>query len=301
MAGVPYIGELLATGAAVFWAIGVILFKRSAEGLPPLALNLFKNTLAIVLLIPTALVLGGQLAPAEVSTSDWLLVVGSGVVGISLADTAFFFSLEKLGAGLTAVVDSSYTPLMLGVSFLILDEQIGPPVLIGAGLVMGGMVIGSWTRPPAGKTRRDLVLGTLVGVVGIGLMAVSIVAIKPILNEVPVLWATWVRLGAGGVGLLPLILLHPRRRQLLATLKPGRSWRFAVPAAFSGSYLAMICWIGGMKYTDVSVATILNQLSTIFIFVLAVVFLKEGLTWRRVLAIVLAFCGGMLVALRDFL
>jgi drug/metabolite transporter (DMT)-like permease len=63
----------------------------------------------------------------------------------------------------------------------------------------------------------------------------------------------------------------------------------------------MICWIGGMKHVEVSVATTLNQLSTIFIFVLAIVFLKEPLTWRRTLAIGLAFCGGLLVALRQAL
>jgi drug/metabolite transporter (DMT)-like permease len=50
-----------------------------------------------------------------------------------------------------------------------------------------------------------------------------------------------------------------------------------------------------MKHTDVSRAALLNQLSTIFIFVLATIFLREALTTRRVIAIILACIGALLV------
>jgi len=43
---------------------------------------------------------------------------------------------------------------------------------------------------------------------------------------------------------------------------------------------------------------VLNQLSTIFIFVLAAVFLKEPLTPRRTVALVMAVSGAVLVTLR---
>ena len=41
----------------------------------------------------------------------------------------------------------------------------------------------------------------------------------------------------------------------------------------------------------------LNQFSTIYIFVLATVFLKEPLTRRRIAALALAFSGAMVVIL----
>jgi len=58
----------------------------------------------------------------------------------------------------------------------------------------------------------------------------------------------------------------------------------------------MIVWIGGMKFIDVHRAALLNQLSAIFIFVFAVIFLKEPLTRRRLIAISLAATGAFLVA-----
>ncbi len=36
-------GEVWALLAALIWSVAVILFKRTGEEVPPLALNLFKN------------------------------------------------------------------------------------------------------------------------------------------------------------------------------------------------------------------------------------------------------------------
>ena len=82
-------------------------------------------------------------------------------------------------------------------------------------------------------------------------------------------------------------------------LKPSSKWKFAIPASFLGTYLAMTMWVGGMKYIEVSKAALLNQLSTIFIFILAIIFLKEQLTKRRVAAIVTALTGAGCVIYDD--
>jgi drug/metabolite transporter (DMT)-like permease len=293
----PYLGELFALGAALFWAVGVILFKRSGEGMSPLALNLFKNLVGVILVVSTIPLIGERLVPDNPAT-DWLLLAASGVIGIAVADTFFFMSLERLGAGLTAVVDTSYTPIMLLMASAFLGEELGLEILSGGALIMLALIIGSATRPPPGKTRRDIVVGIAVGVTGIVLMGLGIVMIKGVLDRAPHLWATGVRLAAGAAALIPIVLLHPQRRKLLGELRPSRRWRIAVPASFFGTYLAMVAWLGGMKYTEVSAASLLNQLSTIFIFILATAVLREPLTRRRVGAIALAFSGAMLVLAR---
>jgi drug/metabolite transporter (DMT)-like permease len=296
MASVPYIGEILSVAAALFWAVGVILFKRAGEAMPPLALNAFKGIVTLLLLPPTMLVAGVAFAP-DVRAGDVLLLLASGFIGIAVADTMFFFSLEKLGAGLTAVVDTSYTPIIVALSAGILGERLSSLELMGAAMIMGALVVGSVARPEAGRARKDLLQGVIVGVLGIGLMAVGIVMIKGVLDrpEVDMIWATWIRVVGGFVGVVPILALHPRRRALLASLRPSRNWATAAAAALFGTYLAMTAWVGGMKYCDVSRSALLNQLSTIFIFALATVVLKERLTARRGVAIALAMVGAYLV------
>jgi drug/metabolite transporter (DMT)-like permease len=58
-----------------------------------------------------------------------------------------------------------------------------------------------------------------------------------------------------------------------------------------------MCWIAGMKFTAAGSAAILNQTSTIYIILLARVFLKEPLTRRRLLACLLALSGALCVVL----
>ena len=77
--------------------------------------------------------------------------------------------------------------------------------------------------------------------------------------------------------------------------RPVPSWRFSLSGAFLGSYVALMLWIAGMKYTQVGVAAILNQTSTVFILVLAALFLEERFTRRKALAVLLAIAGIVVV------
>ncbi len=62
-----------------------------------------------------------------------------------------------------------------------------------------------------------------------------------------------------------------------------------------GGYLSMILWMGGMKFTLVSRAALLNQVSTILVFAFATVLPREPLTPRRGAAIAMATAGAVLV------
>ncbi len=290
----PYLGELLALGAGLSWAIGVVLFKKSEDQISPIALNLFKNILATGLLAILLILTRTPLIP-ELSHQAWIRLFISGVVGISVADTFFFIALKKLGASLCAIVDTTYAPLVLLQSYFILGEHIGWPLLLGGALIISAMLVGTVGQAHGNRTRRNVVQGMIIGIVGIALMSLSIVMIKPLLNELSALWSASFRLCAGTAGLIPILILHPKRAQILAVFRPSRSWIYAVPGSFIGTALAMLLWIGGMKHTLVSRAALLNQLSTIFIFVLAVFFLKEPFTQRRTLAVALAFGGAALV------
>jgi drug/metabolite transporter (DMT)-like permease len=128
-------------------------------------------------------------------------------------------------------------------------------------------------------------------------MALSVAIAKPILDRSPVLWATAVRLISGVAAIMLLTAISPRRRYLWKTLRPSRSWRTAVPAAVLGAYLAMIVWIAGMKYTQASTASILNQTSAVFVLPLAAVFLHERITLRKLAAVLTALTGVVLVTL----
>jgi len=295
----PHAGEVFSTLCALFWAVGVILFKKSGEKVSPVPLNLFKDVVGTFLFLATMLVLGTDFIPPGTRVTDVLILLASGALGIGIADSVFFASLNRLGAGRSAIVDCLYSPSIILCSFLYLDEEIGPDLLVALALITVGILIGAWNpkRVESPEERQKIRLGVILGVVSMFLMAVGIVVAKPVLDRTDPLWATTVRL-IGGVAILSLQGFTRRyRSEVIHCFRPGRLWKVTMPTAFVGAYLAMFFWIAGMKFTDTTIASILNQLSTIFVLVMATVFLKEPLTLRKTVAIVLGFAGGLVVSL----
>jgi len=295
MENVPYIGETFSLITALVWAVAVILFKKSGEKVHPIALNTFKNTLALVLVLPT-MYLFRQSLFRQAPASEYLLLMLSGAIGIGVADTLFFKSLNQIGAGLTAIVVCLYSPFIIGLSVVWLGERLTVLQIIGALMVVVAVL--STTRKGAfgAISRRDLLRGILWGVVATACMAVGIVMIKPVLSRSPLFWATEVRL-IGAVPALGLIILfHPLRRRVVSSINSPGTWGYVISGSLVGAYAAMVLWLAGMKYTQASISSALNQTSNIFVVILAAIFLREPLTPQRIGAVSVAVLGAILVS-----
>lgn len=300
------IGSSLALLTALSWAAGVIFFKKSGESMSPFALNFFKNAVAVALFALTFVILREPVwAPGWGEDTFWLML--SGVIGIGIGDVLFFRSLHLVGASRSAVIETLYSPSVLLSAFVLLGETMSVYTAAGGGLILVGILLVVTARAKASAegdgvqlSRAELIDGVLTGMVSVVAMAVSIVAVKPIIEDHSVLWATSVRLAGGLLIMVAALPFAPvLRRESLRALWPHAGWRFALPGAFFGTYVALFAWIGGYKYTSATVASLLNQTSTLFIVAAATVFLGEKLTKRRASAVALALAGSLIVLLTS--
>jgi drug/metabolite transporter (DMT)-like permease len=291
----PFLGEILSVGSAFGWAIAVLLFRVSGKSVHPLGLSLFKNVLATGLFILTMLLLGEPLLPRAPWHSYGLLAL-SGAIGLALSDTLFFYCLNLLGAGLTAIVDCLYSPFVILFSILFIRERMSVRQVVGVLSILSAVFLISRKGGEGMPPRKNLILGIGLGALAMVTMAAGIVMIKPLLNHSPILWASFLRMGAGALAVAGVLLFHPRRHVMCGPLAISSNWRIMVPASVLGAYFANIAWMAGMKLTRASVAAPLNQLNTIFIFILAAIFLREKVTKGKMVAVVLATLGAFLVS-----
>jgi len=289
-------GEFYALLTALMWASAVIFLKWSGQMVPPFALNVFRVVLSTVALLLTLVVIGQKIL-LPVPLADYLILLASGVIAIAISDTLFLMALNRLGAGIMAIVDCLYSPFVVFFAFALIGEELGSWQYVGMLLVIIGVLIAARHEPPAGVPAKQIAIGIFYGLLSMATVALGIVIAKPVLNRSPVLWATTVRQIGALAALVPVALLVPRRREIFSLFRPARHWRYSLPATFLGSYLALIFWIAGMKYTMAGAAAILNQTSSIYILILASLFLKEPFTARKAAASVLAVAGIVMVTL----
>ncbi len=289
------IGEFYSVACALAWAIAVILLKRSGESMPPFALNLFKNLLMLVLLVPT---MAAFSAPAVVPLpAAWIgLCLLSGLVGIALGDTLFFRTLNQLGASRTGMISTLYSPFVVLFASLFLGERLGQLQVLGFVTVLAGLALVNWpdrARELGALPPRAL----LTGVLSMLCMAGGIVIVKPVLSDADFLWIVLLRMLGGVAGMLLLVLLRRETGVLLAQFRGPHHWPTLIAGAFIGTYLAMMLWLAGYKYAPAPVSAILNESATAFILLLAWLFLGERLNRRQLMGCAAALGGVTLVVL----
>lgn len=288
------IGEAYSIGCALLWAVAVVLMKKSGESLAPFALNLFKNLLVLPLFAVTLLIAGGAHWP-DIPAADYPLILLSGVLGIAAGDTLYFRALNSIGASRMAVAQTLYSPFVIVLSMVLLHEHLRPWQLGGVALVLGGIGLVTWARDGGGLPPGVLWRGAGYGMFSVLLMAIAVVIAKPMLERHDFLWVVTLRVAGGLAGMILLTLLRGGFGTLLAEYRRVRHWPHIVAGAIIGTYLSMILWLAGYKYTKASIAAVLNELAAVFIVILAVLFLKERVSARQVAGTLVAIAGVVLV------
>lgn len=288
----PYLGETLALLAPLSWSVAVILFKRT-EGVAPLGLNLFKNTVGLAMLTVTLLALRIPW-PADRSVADWLRVVGSGVLGLTLADTLMFAGLQRIGAARFALVDTAYAPILVALSWALMGEVPTAVTLAGGALTVAGVAVATIDpRAVRAERGREVGLGLLMALGAVAGTAVGVMLARPVLVHASLLEVTWTRLASGVLTLALGLAAQGSLGRTAAVFRPGPHWRTLVPAAFFGTYVALLLWLGGYKWAPAAVAAVLNQMATVYMLIGARVVLGEAIAPRQVLGSAMAISGAL--------
>ena len=287
-------GDLYAVITAICWSSAVILFDISTKNFTAIQLNVLKNFIGVFGFILTIIFL--SIPSPNFSQQDIFTLALSGVLGILIADGLFLESLRRLGSGISAVVSTIYTPTVFIIAFILFGETIKSQSYIGGALVLGGITISVFQLPKAVK-KKDLYVGILFGIMANILTAYSVLIVKPIMKNNSVVYVALYRFSVGFFFGILINLLKSGIKPVVQKFKQGLTNRYVVLGAILGTYLSVIFWLAGYKYTLAGRAAIYNQLSTVFIIILARIFLKEPMTSNKVIGVSLAIFGAIIVSI----
>jgi len=292
------LGNLLAISCAMVWSLSIILMKKSGARIHPLALNLGKNVIGLVLLLVTAFIVDGglQIPPAR----ETAILLLSGFLGIGVADGFVLRAMQHLHASHVGILECLFAPFVIILSVLFLGEKPTAVMFIGGGLIVASLL---FVKPqsgpgdekePVGKSR-----GILLMTLGLFLIALGIILIKPLFDSTSLISLVTIRMVAGVVGSGVIFLAIDDRRARFHEFLTAPHKGILLWGCILSAYLSIILWVAGYKYLQASVAALLNQTSTIFTLIFAILFLQEKLTRSKVIAICLAMSGAALITLAS--
>jgi drug/metabolite transporter (DMT)-like permease len=288
------LGEFYSLLCAMLWAFAVIFYKKAGDHFSAYEMNLFKSTLVLFLMIPTVLVTDGIAIPTMTQYQFWIILT-SGFVGIMLADFFYLRALQLIGASLTGITGSLYSPFVVGLSLLFLGEHLSFWQYIGMILVIAGVILVGY-RKKSLLIEHPPIKGFIYAVLAVFFTALGIVIIKPVSNELPFFWIILLRSFGGYITMVFYGIVMRKSLSISHVIKAkGGAW--LILGALIGQYLSMMIWVAGYKYTSASIASILNETASIFILILSWLILKEELTKRKIVGVLITITGVFFILL----
>jgi len=284
-------GEFAALFAALLWASASVVYSRLGQQISPLFLNFLKGAIALLLLAFTAI--ATQNIFPILPLTPVLFLITSGIIGIGFGDTVFFSSLKYLGARRALLFETLAPPLATIIALIFLQETLSLYAWLGIILTLLGVATVISER----TSNQDLSVANFKIGIGFGLGGAIAQAVGAVLSRAALtdfdlnpLWSTIIRLSAGTLALIPLLL---SRRQHLKLPSLQWSWRLVgiiFITAFASTYLGIWLQQISLKFAATGIAQTLSSTSPLFILPIAA-FLKETISVRAILGVLIALSG----------
>jgi len=304
-------GEIAAILAAALWAVASVLFARlGRDDVSPLAMNLLKCLIALVLLVATLALFENRIWPTHLSYWNTGVLAVSGFIGLTVGDTAFFGSLTRIGSRRALLLRALTPPITAVLAVPVLAEPLTLKMAVGIALTVGGVVWVIMEREPEVRDdaarrssedrsfSREELVGLALGIAAALFESVGQVLTKMGGGDIPALDISIVRLAFGTAGLGLVVGLTGRIVEAVEPMTiPRKAWLIVV-ATLLGTYLGIWFSMAGIRYTYTGVASTLSSTSPIWVLPIAHYFEDDHVSRRAVAGAVIAVVGIAVLFLR---
>lgn len=277
---------LLAAGAALIsaaaWGFGSLLFRRLLSSTEhrdvappvPAALNLFKNSVALLVVASVWLIDGAPVPPLE--AVPWIGL--SGLLGFAIGDSLYMAALPLAGVQNTSMLGQLHVPMAALGAYLFTGHELRTLQMAGMAVVLAGVfgVLAVTGREQASAQlhrRRGVTLALIAAVV----YAANVVIGHHGMQAVEMSAGALVRVSAGILGafLVAPILdrrgIQPAWSELLRPFGERRLWKGLFIASFFGSALWLPLFHHAMRELPPGTSAVLFSTTPLFTLPLGLV------------------------------
>ncbi|QDU67611.1 DMT family transporter [Engelhardtia mirabilis] len=294
-------GAAAGMAAAAGWALASHQFARALRGKShagPVAANLFKNTVALVVFACVWAAAGWAIP----STAAWGWLGLSGLFGFAIGDALYFAALPRCGVQLAAMSVNLIPPLAALLAFLFDGESLPPKALVAMSVALAGIALVVSDRGGSGNlaTARDKRVGVSLASLAALSQAFAIVSGRRGFEGVDLLPGTVLRLvgGVAGAALIAIALGGLRGRggmrrsltQLVGGLGHRPTLLLLLPPILVGAVLNLPLHSLALGSLSPGVSAILFATTPLFALPIGLR-MGERYGWRSAVGTALGFVG----------
>lgn len=281
---------LVALFVTFLWSTSWVLIKVGLQEIPALTFAGLRYALAAAILLPFALTAERRRALASLSRRTWWLLALLGVVYYAVTQGAQFVALGSLSAASLSLLLSFTAVAVALVGSYWLREAPTAGQWVGLGVFVGGALI--YTLP--GGAMRWQATGLMAGLLALAANSASSLLGRRVNRggEVDPLPVTALSMAVGAV----LLLGAGAAVQGWPRLGPAQ-WAIVAWLALVNTAVAFTLWNRSLRTLSAMESSLINNAMLIQVPALAWVFLREALSAREVVGLLVAGVGIVLVQL----
>ncbi len=299
MSGTLVLGEAASLASALCWALAVAAFRQPINRYGARTVNLAKNALATVLLGATVLALGQQAALIEAPWPALGWVAASGVVGLTVGDTALFAAVGRLGVHRALLLQALGPVFAACLAWVLLGEVVtGGQAVAGMVVLIGVAMVVAPSRTDAARDEARSFDGGGVALATLAALGqgAGVALAKFGMQDIPVVAASFVRMSCGAMGLMVVLAVVGRLPAAVSALATSRALRRIVPASILGTYVAFLLMMVGIAWAPAAIAAVLLGTTPVFGLFLEARIDRRALTARALVGTLVAVAGVALLA-----
>lgn len=291
-------GEFTALFTALCWTTTAVVFEKATLRVGSEAVNIIKLVFGFLLLGFTLFLMSGSLVPLHLDVHSWLWLSLSGLLGFVLGDLFLFRAFAMIGARLSMLIMTLVPVLSAFSGWLLMNEKLTWYDAGGMTIALLGISIAILKGRKSGTINRGRlwVLGVVFAVLGAIGQATGLVFSKFGMGDGDAIPATQIRIIAGVMGYLILIIWTGKASQVIQSFKDKTAMLLIALGAVLGPFLGVTSSLYAVKFTTTGIASTIMALVPIFL-ILSALLSGRKVSWAEITGAILGTGGVALIFL----
>lgn len=284
---------------AFTFALSSVMIKRLQKYASPLFLNFLRTLVGGVIFPLQLLMMGNFRSLWQLSAlAVWYLTL-SVIFNVVVGDSLYFAAQNRIGVNIATPIVNIYPLFAIIMAVLFLGETVTWIFVGGSLIIITGIIILSISGKNDTQIATDhklfgftfATLSMLSYALGVVVLTVASLGLDPVVANTVRLPVGTILLG--GAFLLPNTTIVPESNK--QSMKSMYFLLMIVAAGVLGTYLSSLFYVISTQKLGASRSAVLTSLGPLFALPLAVVWLKEKITWQIVFGTILTLIGLWLV------